>query len=146
MRKFAKDWPVAALRPTGVYGIVEPLERSKWFSLVKDALDGVAVPERVATEVHGDDVASATWALLQAPPEALGGRAFNCSDLVVSQRAIVLMVHAIAGISSPLPEEGAPPRGIMRTDALEALSVTFGGKALFEKTVAALVAAAMQAR
>jgi len=34
VRKFAKDWPVAALRPTCVYGIVVPVERSKWFSLV----------------------------------------------------------------------------------------------------------------
>ena len=29
-----EGWPVAALRPTGIYGMVEPVERSKWFSLV----------------------------------------------------------------------------------------------------------------
>ena len=29
-----EGWPVAALRPTGVYGMVVPVERSKWFDLV----------------------------------------------------------------------------------------------------------------
>lgn len=146
VRKFAKGWPVAVLRPTGVYGIVEPVERSKWFSLIKGALDGVAVPKRTATEVHGDDVANATRTLLTAPPDAVAGRAFNCSDIIVSHREIVRLVHDVAGISGPVPEEGAPHKGIMRTDALAALGVTFGGKALFEKTVAALVAAAMNGR
>ena len=146
MRKFAKSWPVAALRPTGIYGIVEPVVRSKWFSLINDVLDGMPVNARAGTEVHGDDVANATWTLLQAPPDAIAGRAFNCSDIVVSHRDIVRLVHELAKISGPVPEEGELPQGIMRTDALQALGVKFGGRPLFEKTIAALVAAAQSVR
>ena len=102
----AEGWPIAALRPTGVYGIVAPVERSKWFDLVSDVIDGVAVPARAGTEVHGDDVASAVWALLAAPPERVAGRMFNCCDIVVSNRDIVRLVHEFAGTSGPVPEEG----------------------------------------
>lgn len=142
----AEGWPVTALRPTGVYGIVEPVERSKWFSLVNDVIDGVAVPERAGTEVHGSDVASATWTLLSVPPERIAGRAFNCSDIVISHRDIARLVHKFANITGPLPAEGAPPRGVMRTDGLNALGVTFGGRALFEQTIAELVAAMQKQR
>jgi UDP-glucose 4-epimerase len=146
IKKFAKERPACALRPTGVYGVVEPAERSKWFSLVGDVLDGIAVPPRAGTEVHGDDVASATWALLQAPSDAVTGRAFNCSDIVVSHREIVRLVHEIADMSGPVHEEERLPTGIMRCDGLAALGVTFGGRSLFEKTIVELVDAVRMAR
>jgi UDP-glucose 4-epimerase len=120
---------------------VAPAERSKWFSLVADAIDGRAVPARAATEVHGDDVAQATWILLQAEPKAVAGRAFNCSDIIVSHRDIVTLVHEIAGISGPLPEEGDAPRGLLLTAALTSLGMKFGGRARLEETVRELVAA-----
>ena len=143
-RAGAEGWPVAALRPTGVYGIVAPVERSKWFKLVSDVIDGVAVPPRAGTEVHGDDVASAVWTLLSAPPDRVAGRMFNCSDIVVTNRDIARLVQKFAGTGGPLPEEGDPPKGIMRSDALKALGVKFGGRLLFEKTVAELVAARLR--
>ena len=146
IKKFAKDWPACALRPTGVYGMVDPAARSKWFSLIGDVLDGTAIPARAGTEVHGDDVASAAWALLQAPSDAVAGRAFNCSDIVVSHREIVELVRRIANLAGPLPEEGELPAAIMRTDGLASLGVTFGGRALFERTIAELVAAVGKAR
>ena len=142
----AEGFPIAALRPTGVYGVVEPVERSKWFSFVNDVLGDVAVPERVATEVHGTDVAGATWLLLTSPPERVAGRAFNCSDIVVSNREIVRLVQQLTGKSGPLPEEGTPPPSVMRTDALKGLGFAFGGKPLFERTVADLVAGVSRRR
>ena len=145
-RKFSDGWPVAVLRPTGVYGVVEPLERSKWFTLVKDVLRGVSVQPRAGTEVHGDDVATATWTLLNAEPGAVAGRAFNCSDIVVSHRDIVLLAQRFAGIRGPVPEAGDPPQSLLRTDALDALGVSFGGKPQFEKTVKRLVSAVQGAR
>jgi nucleoside-diphosphate-sugar epimerase len=142
----ASGWPIAAIRPTGVYGIVDPVQRSKWFDLVNDAIAGNAVPARAGSEVHGDDVASAVWALLSAPPNRIAGRAFNCSDIVVSNHEIVRLVNEFAGTDGPLPDEGDPPSGMMRSEALKALSVTFGGRPLFEKTVAELVAAILRSR
>jgi nucleoside-diphosphate-sugar epimerase len=142
IKKFSDGWPVAALRPTGIYGMVQPAERSKWFSLVRAMLDGEAVPARAGSEVHGEDVAQAAWILLKAEPKAVAGRAFNCSDIVVSHREIVTLVHEIAGVSGPLPEEGDLPSGLMQTDALAALGMKFGGRARFEETVRGLVSAA----
>ncbi len=66
---------------------------------------------------------------------------FNCSDIVVSTREIVRLVHGAAGISGALPDEAPAPTGVMRSDALQALGVRFGGRDRLEGTINALVAA-----
>ena len=64
----------ASLRPTGVYGITQPVESSKWFDLARSIVNGAALPPaRRATEVHGADVASAVWTMLTSPAETVGG-------------------------------------------------------------------------
>ena len=136
-----EGWPVAALRPTGVYGIVRPIEKSKWFGLVGAVMQGEPVPARSGTEVHGADVAEAVWRLLEVPLEAMTGRAFNCSDIVVSNREIVELVQELSGIRGPVPEDAPPPEAIMRTEALAALGVKFGGRERFAETIAALIEA-----
>ncbi len=142
-RSFAREgWPVAALRATGIYGVVAPVEKSKWFSLVQRALKGEAIEARAGTEVHGDDVAEAVWRLLTAEPETVAGRAFNCSDIVISTRDIVGAVQKIADVSGPLPAAAPAPTGQMRCDALKALGVRFGGWQRFEATIEELVSAA----
>jgi nucleoside-diphosphate-sugar epimerase len=136
-----EGWPIAALRPTGVYGVVAPVERSKWFALVGQALRGEPVAGRAGSEVHGRDVAQSVWRLLTAPPEAVAGRMFNCSDIVVSTHDIVRLAQEIAGIEGPLPEPSAPPKNLMECSGLKALGVEFGGWPLFEASIAELVAA-----
>jgi nucleoside-diphosphate-sugar epimerase len=133
---------VSALRPTGVYGLTKPAPKSKWFELVCCALRSEPVPSRAGTEVHGRDVADAVWRLLQAPPEQVAGRMFNCSDLLVSTRDIVEIVQRISGASGPLPERPPEPRQVMTCAGLEALGLRFGGRPLLERTVVDLVAAA----
>jgi nucleoside-diphosphate-sugar epimerase len=137
----ADGFPVAAIRPTGIYGFRQPPEKSKWWDLVGQALRGETVPARSATEVHGADVAMAVLALLAAPAERIAGRAFNLSDMVVSNREILELVQKEAGVAGPLPEAGPLPRVTMRCDAIAALGVRFGGRALLENTVKAIVAA-----
>ena len=75
-------------------------------------------------------------------PEKIAGRAFNCSDIVVSTRDIVVAVQKIARVAGPLPSEAPAPGGVMQCDALKALGVRFGGRERFEATIAELVAAA----
>jgi len=137
-------WAIAALRPTGIYGLVQPPEKSKWFDLVRAALRGEAVAPRAGSEVHGRDVADALWRLLTAAPEKVAGRGFNCSDIVVSTRDIVREVHRVTGVTGPLPEESPPPANVMACDRLAELGLTFGGRPLFEQTIAALISAAQQ--
>lgn len=137
-----EGWAVAALRPTGVYGLVEPVERSKWFDVVTQALAGEPVAARAGSEVHGRDVARSVARLLEADAGAVAGRAFNCSDIVVSTRDVVALVQRIARLTGPLPEAPPAPANLMSSDGLAALGVAFGGMPLFERTVAELVEAA----
>jgi len=142
-RSFAREgWPVAALRATGIYGVVAPVEKSKWLGLVQRALKGEAIEGRAGTEVHGDDAAEAIWRLLTTEPQKVAGRAFNCSDIVFSTRDIVGAVQKIVGVAGPLPAESPAPTGQMRSNALKALGVRFGGWQKFEATIAELVEAA----
>jgi UDP-glucose 4-epimerase len=136
-----EGWPVAALRPTGIYGLIQPAERSKWFDLVGQALRGEAVQARAGSEVHGGDVAEAVWRLLTADAGRVAGRAFNCSDIVVSTRDLVGLVQRRTGVSGPLPGTAPEPRNILDSAGLKELGLSFGGCPLLEQTIGELIAA-----
>ena len=146
----ADDVCYASLRPTGVYGLAHPVERSKWFDiaqLVRRRTPDMAdlPPPRRATEVHGQDVADAVWRLLTAPAERVAGRAFNCSDIVVDNRDVIAGLAARAGAQLPLPPPATNPlRQQMRTPGLAALGWRPGGQRLFAATLDALAAAAAE--
>lgn len=127
----------AALRPTGVYGVLHPVERSKWFDLaVALRRQEPLPPARLATEVHGRDVADAVWRLLNAPAEHIAALAFNCSDLIVNSRDVMAGLAERLGIEPNLPD--APGNRLlhpMRTPALRALGWRPGGRPLFERTL-----------
>ena len=106
-----------------------------------EALAGKDLPARAGSEVHGRDVAEAVWRLLTAEPGRVAGRMFNCSDIVVSSRDVVRLVHRAAGTGGPLPELSPPPQNIMECPGLSELGVQFGGWPLLEETVGELVAA-----
>ena len=73
---------------------------------------------------------------------AIAGRMFNCSDIVVSNRDIVRLVHRFAGICRAAAGSRRRRRkASCDCDALAALGVTFGGWPLFEETIGELVAA-----
>jgi nucleoside-diphosphate-sugar epimerase len=137
---------VAALRPTGIYGLVHPLARSKWFDLAQRAFAGAPpVENRWATEVHGADVADAVFRLLDAPAEQVGGRAFNCSDLLLStnylyERLLQLSAGSAERVSQPAPPADAV-RNPMRSDGLVTLGWRPGGWPRLEQTLQQLAAA-----
>ena len=98
-----------SLRPTGVYGITHPVQNSKWFDLAQAIVRGERLPAaRLATEVHGDDVASAVWLLLTAPGADVAGRTFNCSDLIVDSRDVMARLAARLGVAGQLPAPARP--------------------------------------
>ena len=137
-------WCICAIRPTGIYGLTWPARRSKWLGLVRSLLDGDELVEaRAGTEVHGVDVARAVILLLQAPAESVAGRAFNCSDLVVSTRDIARHVARLRGHDIKLPPAGdANALNVMTCEGLTALGLTFSGQALLEETIGDLIALA----
>ena len=130
----------ASLRPTGVYGITQPVENSKWFDLARAIVNGAALPPaRRATEVHGADVASAVWTMLTAPAEAVAGRAFNCSDLMIDTRDVMARLARELGVPVELPE---PARNRvlhpMRSTALQGLGWQPGGEERLARTISEL--------
>ncbi len=134
----------ASLRPTGVYGVTYPLERTKWLDLALKMIRSETLPEaRLATEVHGQDVAAAVWILLTAPAGIVSGRAFNCSDLTVDTHDVMAALAARLGIRRELPPVATNPlRSPMRTAGLRDLGWQTGGEARLDDTIGELVVAA----
>ncbi|MDQ0324192.1 nucleoside-diphosphate-sugar epimerase [Rhodopseudomonas julia] len=130
----------ASLRVTGVYGLVEPLERTKWMSIARQILDGtLEIAPRVATEVHGEDVGQAVALLLEAPAEMAAGQVYNCSDLLLSNREIVAALRKVLVRPGSLPERGDERSvAIMRCNRLRRLGWQPGGRARFAGTIDAL--------
>ncbi len=133
---------VTVLRPTGVYGIVRPIERTKWLELAESLLAGRTAPRpRSGTEVHGKDVADGVWRLLTAPSAAVAGRAFNCSDLEVDTRTLVArMQDAFFQHTGPLPPAAPPAGNVLRCDGLHALGWRPGGAVALRREIEALCA------
>lgn len=137
----ASGGPVtAALRPTGVYGLTHPVSASKWYDLARDVVAGRPVTQvRAGTEVHGDDVAAAVECLLTAADDEAGGRAFNCSDLLLDTHGLVRRVARLAGVPAQPPAPAPPPRNPMDCAGLRALGWTPGGEARLTATLEALI-------
>ena len=134
-----------SLRPTGVYGVTYPLERTKWLDLALKLVHGEPLPEsRLATEVHGQDVAAAVRILLNAPADAVAGRAFNCSDLTVDTRDVMVALADRLRIRRALPSAATNAlRNPMRSAGLRNLGWQAGGNRRLNDTIAELVAVAM---
>ncbi len=131
-----------AVRATGVYGKIWPVERSKWWGIIQAVLAGQAVTSRRAgTEVHGQDLARTVTTLLAAPQTA--PPILHLSDMVVSHRQIVSLAQQAAGLTGPLPPPPEhPPQNILACPALAKLGITLGGRPLLAATIRELVEAA----
>ena len=86
-----EDIGLVSLRATGVYGVIRPIEKSKWWDLLTiDSYD--RVPESYTnqgkTEVLIDDVVNAVRLLLEINLRKTDLRVFNCSDVVVSDERL----------------------------------------------------------
>lgn len=124
------------LRATGVYG---PGPANKWQGLFADYLAGRSVAPRVATEVHGADLAAAILLILEAadpPPHA------NCSDLILDRHDLLAEVQRLTGCHHPLPPRADPAAlRVLRCDRLAALGWRPGGTARLRATLPALLPA-----
>jgi nucleoside-diphosphate-sugar epimerase len=126
-----------SLRATGVYGAAPGGGDHKWSGLFRDFLAGETIAPRVATEVHGADLAAAV-ALLLATPET--ERLYNVSDILLDRHDLLARVAALAGCPHPPPERADPaPLAVMATDRLRALGWRPGGLARLEADLPALL-------
>lgn len=137
-----EDFITSSLRVTGVYGSACAGGEHKWSALFSQFLNGEAIEPRVATEVHGKDVAAAVRLMLEAPGAAISGHAFNVSDLLLDRRDLLAIVKEKAGREGlVLPERGdASAVNAMETGKLHSLGWVPGGWHLLEKSVTEMLA------
>jgi len=134
-----EGYGICALRPTGIYGLARPIERSKWYDLVQSVKAGrPIVSDRGGKEVHAADVARAVGILLTA--EGIAGQAYNCCDMYISDQQVAAIARRLCGSRSPIAEGNRGPKHQIVTDKLRKLGMTFGGTALLEETVGQLLA------
>lgn len=130
-----------SLRPTGIYGLTWPQNQTKWWNLVIDSqvmeLDLSSLSNSVYTEVHGADVANAILLLLQQQHSDVHGGAFNCSDVLISERYLVQRFqNLLKGIpSDPINDQLQPPINNMGTTGLSRLGWHGGGVEKLHQTL-----------
>lgn len=137
-----QNWPICALRPTGIYGVAHPPSQSKWYDLVGAVLGGEKVDSpRGGKEVHAADVARSVLLLLEADAARIAGQAFNCYDRYISDEEVATIARRLSGSSSDISRSNRGPKNQIVTSKLGALGMTYGGTQLLEETVAALIEA-----
>ncbi len=137
---FGEEYDICALRPTGIYGLARPVEKSRWFDIVQAVAAGEPVDSsRGGKEVHAADVAKAVEILLTA--DGVAGQAYNCYDMYVAEEQVARIAKELTGSSSTIASHDKAPRHRIETGKLRALGMEFGGRDLLEKTIAQLLEA-----
>src|SRR5262249_21354180 len=137
-----QNWPICALRPTGIYGLAHPPTTSRWFDLVGQVLRSEPIHSaKGGKEVHAADVAKAVGLLLTAAANAIAGQAFNCYDCYVAEQEVARIAKEMTGSSSPIADLNRGPKHQIVTQKLRALGMAFGGEKLLRQTVAQLLQA-----
>ena len=129
---------VCSLRPTGIYGLACPIEKSKWYSLVRAVAAGEDVHSAAGgKEVHAADVAKAVKVLLEA--DGTAGQAYNCYDMYIADQDVAQIAKDITGSRSAIEIQNKGPKNQIATEKLRALGMKFGGNALLKATIQQMV-------
>ncbi len=140
-----QNWPICALRPTGIYGKAFPPQASRWYELIGQILRGEPIKSaRGGKEVHALDVARAVELLLKADARAIAGQSFNCYDLYVAEEHVARIAKEMAGSKSEIASLNRGPKHQIATGKILSLGMTFGGEPLLRRTVQELVEAHSQ--
>jgi len=127
-------FPICAIRPSGVYGVTHPPERSKWYELVQKVKAGKPVEvNRGGKEVHVSDVGKAIQILLNA--DSVSGQAYSCCDRYISEYDVATMAKEICRSDSEIIGEQTRPKHEIDSSKIRSLGMQFGGEALLRKTV-----------
>jgi nucleoside-diphosphate-sugar epimerase len=139
---FGQDWPICALRPTGIYGLAHPPQQSRWYDLVGQVVRGEPIETSSGgKEVHAADVARAAELLVHADAKLIAGQSFNCYDLYVAEEQVARIAQALTGSASTISDLNRGPKNQIETAKLRRLGMTFGGNELLQSTVQELVKA-----
>ncbi len=138
-----EGWPICALRPTGIYGLAQPADQSKWFTLVRNVLAGNPVASAAGgKEVHAADVAKAVALLLIADKDRIAGQSFNCYDMYIADQHVAAIAARLAGVNVDIADLNKGPKNQIDTTKIRNLGMTFGGQAMLEQTIQQMIDAA----
>ncbi|TWT53246.1 UDP-glucose 4-epimerase [Rubripirellula amarantea] len=134
------------VRPTSIYGVTDPISKSKWFELVSDVVDGKTVkPTGGGKMVHAHDVAKAAW-LCATTDQNVKGETFNTCDRFISHYEVATIAKEITGSKSEIEGDPKQAGNPMNTDKLEGLGFDFGHTKLLRATIADLIKAIQHSR
>ena len=135
---FGMNYPICAIRPTGIYGLAHPVEHSKWYDLVRKIMQGEDVTcEHGGKEVHASDVARAISCLLTA--ENITGEVYNCYDMYISEYDVAHIAHQLVSGNGKLSGQSKQPKNQIETGKLRGLGMEFGGEPLLTATIQQMV-------
>ena len=135
-------FPICAIRPTGIYGVANPVSNSKWFQLVQDVANRKPVTvERGGKEVHVADVARAIQVLLTA--DGIAGQAYSCYDRYISQYDVATIAKELSGSDSEVLGNQKRPKHEIDSSKIKALGMEFGGTARLRETIVQLLEASV---
>lgn len=126
--------PSTSIRATGIYG---PGPSHKWQDLFADYLGGKPIAPRVATELHGDDLAAAIQILLTTddPPNIV-----NASDLTLDHHDLLAAVRDLTSSRHPLPPRSDPTAlKVQSCTALHNLGWQPGGMTKLKQSLPAML-------
>ena len=133
-----QGYNICALRPTGVYGLNNPIQNSKWFDLISDVALGRDVEvSGGGKEVHASDVANAVGILLAA--DGISGEAYNCYDIYVSQSQVAEIAKQLSGSESNISGQRSSPKHQIETAKIKSLGMRFGGEPLLQQTIGQII-------
>jgi len=139
---FGQEYPICAIRPTGVYGVNHPVHQSKWYDLITRVVRGESVTcESGGKEVHAADVAKAISVLLEAEARQIRGEVFNCYDRYISQHEVASIAKRLSSSSAQIHGQATLPKHQIETGKIQALGMRFGGETILESTIDGLIKA-----
>ena len=131
-------YDICAVRPTGIYGVSRPVEKSKWHNLVGAVVKGEPVNcQRGGKEVHAADVATAVDILLHA--DDIAGEVYSCYDRYISEWDVAHLAREISGSDTVIDGRQTRPKHEIVSDKIKSLGMKFGGDDLLRQTVEQLV-------
>lgn len=135
-------WGICALRPVGIYGIRRPLDRSKWYPIVRDVMAGRPIDDPSGgKEVHARDVARAVELLLHTDLHTMAGQSYNCCDHYVSAVDVAQIARQLTASPSRIIGTGKGPKHQIDSSKIRNLGLQFGGRTRLEQYVAELIEA-----
>jgi nucleoside-diphosphate-sugar epimerase len=137
---------ICAIRPTGIYGVDQPIESSKWFDLIRSIVDGRDVHcKRGGKEVHVDDVAKAIDLLLTTS-QPIRSEVYACYDRYVSDYEVASIAKELCGSTSTVHGQRTSPKNQITTDKIASLGMSFGGEAKLRDTIEQLLQLAIDGK